>query len=69
MAGGTDLEYDDEAIQALIRAYIACRVAMDSLADLPQAARRAVEEPVTTLCHVVGPELERASPGFFERGT
>ena len=54
-------------LQALIRAYIACRVAVDSLPDLPPEVRERVEEPLSKFCHVVGPELERVNPGFFDR--
>jgi hypothetical protein len=51
--------YDDAAVQAIARAYVACRLAMDALPDLPEDLRRVVEEPVDTLCRVVGPELDR----------
>ena len=57
----------DPEVQALIRAYIACRVAMDALSDLPPAIVLEVEDAVTRLCHTVGPELERRYPGFFDR--
>jgi hypothetical protein len=51
--------YDDDALQALIRAYVACRVAIDALPALPDDVRIAVEGAVTTFCRVVEPELER----------
>ncbi len=54
-------------VQALIRAYVACRVAMDSLPDLPREVVLEVEEAVTRLCHTIGPVLERRYPGFFDR--
>lgn len=54
-------------VQALIRAYVACRVAMDALPDLPPEIVLEVEEAVTRLCHTVGPALERRHPGFFDR--
>jgi hypothetical protein len=56
----------DAEVQALIRAYVACRVAMDALPDLPSQITLEVEEAVTKLCHAVGPELERRHPGFFD---
>jgi hypothetical protein len=56
----------DLEVQALIRAYVACRVAMDALGDLPREIVLDVEDAVTRLCHAVGPELERRHPGFFE---
>ena len=57
---------NDSAIEALVRAYIACRLAIEALPDLPADIRAAVTEPVTTLCHIVGPELDRLKPGFLE---
>lgn len=59
--------YDDVAIQAIARAYVACRVAMDALPDLPEDLREVVEQPITTLCQVVGPEIERLRPEAFGR--
>lgn len=61
-----DHDFIDREIQALIRAYVACRVAMDALRDLPQELILEVEDAVTRLCHAVGPELERRHPGFFD---
>jgi len=52
----------DKAVSALIRAYVACKVALDALPDLPEPLREAVETPVHELCRVVGPALERARP-------
>ncbi|HEY3542911.1 MAG TPA: hypothetical protein VGK79_10240 [Gaiellaceae bacterium] len=52
----------DKAVSALIRAYVACKVALDALPDLPESLRDAVEPPVQELCRVVGPALERARP-------
>ena len=57
----------DAALQALIRAYIGCRLAMEALPDLPDDVRREVSEPVTALCHAVGPALDKLDPGFFDR--
>jgi hypothetical protein len=58
---------DGKAVDALIRAYVACRVAIDALPDLPGDVRLEVEEPVRRLCDVVGPALDRIQPGFFDR--
>ncbi|HEV2593326.1 MAG TPA: hypothetical protein VGU02_15695 [Gaiellaceae bacterium] len=62
-----DFDGIDAEVQALIRAYVACRVAMDALSDLPRELVLEVEDAVTKLCHTVGPELERRHPGFFDR--
>jgi hypothetical protein len=61
-----DLDPIEPEVQALIRAYIACRVAMDALPDLPAHLILDVEEAVTRLCHTVGPALEQRYPGFFD---
>jgi hypothetical protein len=60
-----DLDYMEPEVQALIRAYVACRVAMDAMPDLPPTILLDVEDAVTKLCHAVGPELQRRHPGFF----
>jgi hypothetical protein len=62
-----DEEPTEPEVQALIRAYVACRVAMDALPGLPADVRDEVDEAVTRLCHIVGPVLERRYPGFFDR--
>jgi hypothetical protein len=59
--------YDHEAIQALIQAYVACRVATGALPQLPPEIRAVVEAPVTSLCSTVGPVLERVRPGITNR--
>jgi hypothetical protein len=56
----------DEATHALIRAFAACRVAMDALAELPQDVRAEVEEPLRAFCDVVGPALLSRYPEFFD---
>jgi hypothetical protein len=62
-----DLDSIEPEVQALIRAYVACRVAMDALPHLPGQLILDVEDAVTRLCHVVGPALEERYPGFFDR--
>jgi hypothetical protein len=62
-----DRDHIEPEVQALIRAYVACRVAMDALSDLPREVVLEVEDAVTRLCHVVGPALEQRYPGFFDR--
>lgn len=62
-----DVDRIEPDVQALIRAYVACRVAMDALPDLPRDIVLEVEDAVTRLCHAVGPALERRHPGFFDR--
>lgn len=62
-----DVDPIEPEVQALIRAYVACRVAMDALPDLPGDIVLEVEDAVTRLCHTVGPALEQRYPGFFDR--
>jgi actin-like ATPase involved in cell morphogenesis len=56
------VEKPDAAVQALMRAYVACRLAVDALPDLPEQVRSAVETPVTELCRTVEPALKRIDP-------
>lgn len=53
----------EDAVAALIRAYVACRVALEALPDLPAGLREVVEAPVQELCRIVGPEVERLQAG------
>lgn len=62
-----ELEQIQPEVQALIRAYVACRVAMDALPELPPEIVADVDEAVTRLCHAVGPALEARHPRFFDR--
>jgi hypothetical protein len=59
------VENEDEALHALFQAYVACRLAVDALPDLPDEIRQAVREPITALCDAVAPVLERQHPGFL----
>jgi hypothetical protein len=58
----TEPVYDDEAINALMRAYIACQLAVESLPRLPDEIRAVVDGPIRQLCDAVGPELDRVQP-------
>jgi hypothetical protein len=44
-----------DAEQALTRAYVACKLALDSLDDLPPETVEAVEEPVREFCRRLEP--------------
>jgi hypothetical protein len=48
----------DEAVQALIRAVVACEVALEALPHLPEDLRRLAQPPVQELCRIVQPALE-----------
>jgi hypothetical protein len=60
---------DDIARQALVRAYIACRLAAEALPDLPEDVRSKVSEPVTAFCDAIGPALDELDPGLLDRST
>jgi hypothetical protein len=66
--GNPDAVWDEAARDALIRAYVACRVATDALPDLPPEIRERVQDAVTELCDVIGPAVDTVAPEFFLRG-
>jgi hypothetical protein len=43
------------AEQALVRAYVACQLALDSLSELPAETVEAVEEPIKEFCRQLEP--------------
>jgi hypothetical protein len=55
-----------DAEQALVRAYVACNLALESLDELPPETVEAVEEPVKEFCRrlepFVAPLLDKAGP-------
>ncbi|HKN62865.1 MAG TPA: hypothetical protein VJV76_00895 [Gaiellaceae bacterium] len=44
-----------DAEQALVRAYVACRLALESISDLPAETADAVAEPIRTFCRALEP--------------
>ena len=54
----------DEALQALIKLEVACRLALESLPALPEQAEHALRDPIEELCRLTQRELERVQPGF-----
>lgn len=44
-----------EAEQALVRAYVACRLALESIGDLPAETAEAVTEPIHEFCQALEP--------------
>jgi hypothetical protein len=61
----TEVVYDEAAFEALVRAYIACRLAIDALPGLPDELREVVQDQVSAFCDTIGPELERVKPNFL----
>jgi hypothetical protein len=61
-------QLDESKVQALIKMEVACRLALESLPELPQETEGALREPIETLCNVTGRELvERLRPGLLDR--
>lgn len=44
-----------DAEQALVRAYVACQLALESIDDLPAATADAVGEPIREFCRALEP--------------
>ena len=47
-----------DAEQALIRAYVACKLALESLPELPTETVEAVEEPLKEFCRRLEPFVQ-----------
>jgi hypothetical protein len=60
-------EFDESRLQALIKMEVACRLALESLPELPQETEEALREPIGTLCEITEREIERLRPGLVDR--
>jgi hypothetical protein len=56
----------ENRLQALIKLEVACRLALESLPELPQETEEALREPIQTLCAVTGRELENLQPALVD---
>jgi hypothetical protein len=56
----------EESIQALVAAYVACRVAMDALPQLPPDIRREAEDPLRAFCQAVEPSMAEQAPSLAD---
>jgi hypothetical protein len=54
----------ESRLQALIKLEVACRLALESLPELPPETEAALREPIETLCKVTGRELENLQPAL-----
>jgi hypothetical protein len=60
----------ENRLQALIKLEVACRLALESLPELPPETEEALREPIQTLCDVTGRELKNLQPALVdERNT
>jgi hypothetical protein len=48
----------DDAQQALVRAYIACRLALESIPNLPAETAKAVADPIREFCRKLEPFVD-----------
>jgi hypothetical protein len=56
----------ESRLQALIKLEVACRLALESLPELPPETEDVLREPIQTLCEVTGRELESLQPGLTD---
>jgi len=52
-------QFDESRLQALIKMEVACRLALESLPELPRETEQALREPIDTLCKITAREIER----------
>ena len=57
----------DPKLEALIRMEVACRLALESLPDLPPETEKRLRVPIQTLCDVTQTELARLTPASHRR--
>jgi hypothetical protein len=60
-------QFEESRLQALIRMKVACRLALESLPELPRETEEALREPIDTLCKITEREIERLRPGLVDR--
>jgi hypothetical protein len=60
-------EFEESRLQALIKMEVACRLALESLPELPRETEEALREPIDSLCKITGREIERLRPGLIDR--
>jgi hypothetical protein len=60
-------QFDESRLQALIKMEVACRLALESLPQLPRETEEALREPIDTLCKITEREIERLRPGLVDR--
>ena len=54
----------EDRLHALIKMEVACRLALESLPELPRETEDALREPIERLCNVTERELRRLQPGL-----
>lgn len=62
-------QIDESRLQALIKMEVACRLALESLPELPRETEELLREPIDTLCKVTGREIDRLQPGLVDQSS
>jgi hypothetical protein len=56
--------HDEKSLEALIKMEVACRLALESLPNLPNGTEQALRRHIETLCEVTERELKRLQPAY-----
>jgi hypothetical protein len=56
--------HDEKTLEALIKMEVACRLALESLPNLPSGTEHALRRHIETLCEVTERELKRLQPAY-----
>jgi hypothetical protein len=59
-----DEQLNEDRLHALIKMEVACRLALESLPELPRETEETLREPIETLCKVTERELKRLQQGL-----
>jgi hypothetical protein len=59
----------DEAIDAIVRLEVACRLALDALPKLPEDTQQVLRRPLDELCRIAEQELERTGAKSSRSGS
>jgi hypothetical protein len=57
-------QHSEPKLQALIKMQVACRLALESLPELPREIEEELRESIDNLCEVTGRALDRLQPGL-----
>ena len=59
-----DGHHAKKKLQALIKIEVACRLALESLPELPRETQQALRAPIEKLCELTDRALDRLQPGL-----
>ena len=58
---------EEKTLEALVKLEVACRLALESLPQLPSETKGAVRSHIEMLCNATERELQRLQPGFVRK--